>query len=160
MPSFDIVSEVDAHELQNAIDQVNREIGNRFDFKGADARVELNTPTLTLSAQSDFQVKQIRPMLYERLAKRGIDVQCLDEGAVEPTGQRARQLITVREGVDKDLARKVVKLVKDSKLKVQAAVQGDQVRVSGKKRDDLQKVMAVIRGAELGQPLQFNNFRD
>ncbi|MEM6987948.1 MAG: YajQ family cyclic di-GMP-binding protein [Pseudomonadota bacterium] len=160
MPSFDIVSEVDAHELQNAIDQVNREIGNRFDFKGADAKVELSAPVLTLSAASDFQVKQIRPMLYERLAKRGIDVQCLDEGPVEPTGQRARQVITVREGVDKDLARKLVKLIKDSKLKVQAAVQGEQVRVSGKKRDDLQKVMANVRAAELGQPLQFNNFRD
>ncbi len=160
MPSFDVVSEVDAHELQNAIDQVNREIGTRFDFKGADARVDLSAPVLTLSAQSDFQVKQIRPMLYERLAKRGIDVQCLDEGAVEPTGQRARQLITVREGVDKDLARVIVKRIKESKLKVQAAVQGEQVRVTGKKRDDLQAVMQLLRNAELKQPLQFTNFRD
>lgn len=160
MPSFDIVSEVDAHELQNAIDQVNREIGNRFDFKGADAKVELSTPTLTLSAQSDFQVKQIRPMLYERLAKRGIDVQCLEEGPVATTGQCARQIVTVREGVDAELAKKLVKLIKSSKIKVQAAVQGEQVRVSGKKRDDLQAVMAKVRAVEIGQPLQFNNFRN
>ena len=160
MPSFDVVSEVDAHELQNAIDQVNREIGTRFDFKGADAQVDLKSPVLTLSAQSDFQVKQIRPMLYERLAKRGIDVQCLDEGAVEPTGQRARQLITVREGVDKELAKRIVKIIKDSKVKVQAAVQGEQVRVTGKKRDDLQQIMQMLRGADLKQPLQFTNFRD
>lgn len=160
MPSFDIVSEVDSHELQNAVDQVNREIGNRFDFKGADAKVESKDSVLTLSAQSDFQVKQIRPMLYERLAKRGIDVQCLEDGEMEQSGMRAHQRITVREGLDKEIAKKVVKLIKDSKLKVQAAVQGEQVRVTGKKRDDLQQTMSLLRGAELGLPLQFNNFRD
>lgn len=160
MPSFDIVSEVDNHELQNAIDQVNREIGNRFDFKGADAKVEQKESVLTLSAQSDFQVQQIRPMLYAKLAKRGIDVQCLDESNIEQSGMRAHQSITVREGLDKESAKKVVKLIKDSKLKVQAAVQGEQVRVTGKKRDDLQQTMQMLRGAELGLPLQFNNFRD
>lgn len=160
MPSFDVVSEVDGHELQNAVDQVNREIGNRFDFKGADAKVENKDNLLTLSAQSDFQVKQIRPMLYEKLAKRGIDVQCLDEGNIEQSGMRAHQRITVREGLDKETAKKVVKLIKDAKLKVQAAVQGEQVRVTGKKRDDLQQVMQMLRGAEIGLPLQYNNFRD
>ncbi|MGB0866676.1 MAG: YajQ family cyclic di-GMP-binding protein [Granulosicoccaceae bacterium] len=160
MPSFDVVSEVDGHELQNAVDQVNREIGNRFDFKGADAKVENNQNVLTLSAQSDFQVKQIRPMLYEKLAKRGIDVQCLDEGNIEQSGMRAHQRITVREGLDKETAKKVVKLIKESKVKVQAAVQGEQVRVTGKKRDDLQQTMQMLRGAEIGLPLQYNNFRD
>jgi len=160
MPSFDIVSEVDSHELQNAVDQVNREIGNRFDFKGADAKVEQSDGVLNLSAQSDFQVKQIRPMLYEKLAKRGIDVQCLDDGPIEQSGMRAHQRISVREGLDEDTAKKVIKLIKDAKLKVQAAVQGEQVRVTGKKRDDLQQVMQMLRGAELDLPLQYNNFRD
>ena len=121
MPSFDVVSEVDQHELSNAIDQVNREIGNRYDFKGADASVALADGVLTLEAASDFQVRQIQPMLYERLAKRGIDVACLDEDDVEERGQRARQTIRVRQGIDKELAKKLVKAVKDSKIKVQAA---------------------------------------
>lgn len=160
MPSFDIVSEVDGHELQNAIDQVNKEIANRFDFKGSDAKVENKENVLTLSAQSDFQVQQIRPMLYEKLVKRGIDVQCLDEANIEQSGMRAHQRITVREGLDKESAKKVVKTIKDAKLKVQAAVQGEQVRVTGKKRDDLQQCMQLLRGADLGVPLQYNNFRD
>ncbi len=160
MPSFDIVSEVDGHELQNAIDQVNKEIANRFDFKGSDAKVENKESVLTLSAQSDFQVQQIRPMLYEKLVKRGIDVQCLDESPIEQSGMRAHQRITVREGLDKESAKKVVKAIKEAKLKVQAAVQGEQVRVTGKKRDDLQQTMAMLRGADLGMPLQYNNFRD
>lgn len=160
MPSFDIVSEVDGHELQNAIDQVNKEIANRFDFKGSDAKVEHKENVLTLSAQSDFQVQQIRPMLYEKLVKRGIDVQCLDESAIEQSGMRAHQRITIKEGLDKEAAKKVVKAIKEAKLKVQAAVQGEQVRVTGKKRDDLQQTMAMLRGAELGIPLQYNNFRD
>lgn len=160
MPSFDIVSEVDGHELQNAIDQVNKEIANRFDFKGSDSKVETKENVLTLSAQSDFQVQQIRPMLYEKLVKRGIDVQCLDEGPIEQSGMRAHQRITVKEGLDKEMAKKVVKAIKEAKLKVQAAVQGEQVRVTGKKRDDLQQAMAMLRGADLGIPLQYNNFRD
>ena len=160
MPSFDIVSEVDKHELRNAVDQANREIANRYDFKGSDAKVEVTEQVLTLNAQSEFQVEQMQPILYQKMTKRGIDVACLDEGKVEEIGQRARQLVTVREGVDKDLARKIIRMIKDSKLKVQAAVQGEQVRVTGKKRDDLQQVMAMLKSAELEQPLQYQNFRD
>ena len=160
MPSFDVVSEVDKHELSNAVDQANREIGNRYDFKGSDARIEIAEHILTLSAQSEFQVEQMQPILYQKLSKRGIDVACLVEEKVEEIGQRARQLITVREGVDKDVARKIVRLVKDSKLKVQAAIQGEQVRVTGKKRDDLQAVMALLKESDIDLPMQYQNFRD
>jgi hypothetical protein len=160
MPSFDVVSEVDKHEMANAVDQANREINTRFDFKGSNAKISIAGQVLTLEAQNDFQVRQMQPMLYEKFAKRGIDVACMDEKEVEEVGQGARQLITVREGIDKELAKKMVKLIKDSKIKVQAAVQGEQLRVTGKKRDDLQQVMQMLRGAELGMPLQFQNFRD
>jgi len=160
MPSFDVVSEVDKHELSNALDQANREIGTRYDFKGSNARIEQSGNLLSLEAESEFQVKQMIPILKEKMAKRGIDVDCLEFGDVVEMNRRARQPVTVREGLDKDLARKMVKLVKDSKLKVQAAVQGEQLRVSGKKRDDLQQVMQLLRSAGLGIPLQFNNFRD
>ncbi len=160
MPSFDVVSEVDRHELGNAVDQANREIANRYDFKGSGAKIELAGEVLTLSAQSEFQVQQMQPMLYEKCAKRGIDVACMDESEVEEVGQGARQLISVREGLDKEMAKKMVRLIKDSKLKVQASVQGEQLRVTGKKRDDLQQAMALLKGAELGLPLQFQNFRD
>lgn len=160
MPSFDIVSEVDQHELRNAVDQANREIANRYDFKGSDAKIEIAEQLLTLHAQSEFQVEQMQPILYQKMTKRGIDVACLDESKVEEVGQRARQLITVREGIDKEIARKIVRMIKDSKLKVQSAIQGEQVRVTGKKRDDLQQVMAKLKAAELDQPLQYQNFRD
>jgi uncharacterized protein YajQ (UPF0234 family) len=160
MPSFDVVSEVDKHELSNALDQANREIGTRYDFKGSNARVEQSGNLLNLEAESEFQVKQMIPILKEKMAKRGIDVECLEFGEVVEMNKRARQPVTVREGLDKELARKMVKLVKDSKLKVQAAVQGEQLRVTGKKRDDLQQVMQILRSAGLGIPLQFNNFRD
>ncbi len=160
MPSFDVVSEVDAHELDNAVDQCNREVGNRFDFKGSDAKVGLNDGVLQLEAASSFQVNQVRDVLLQKLAKRGIDIQCLESGKVEERGNRGYQSITVRQGIDKETAKKIIKLVKESKIKVQAALQGDQVRVTGKKRDDLQQVMAMLRGAELELPLQFNNFRD
>ncbi len=160
MPSFDVVSEVDKHELSNALDQANREIGTRYDFKGSNARIEQSGNLLNLEAESEFQVKQMIPILKEKMAKRGIDVECLEFGDVVEMNRRARQPVTVREGLDKELARKMVKLVKDSKLKVQAAVQGEQLRVSGKKRDDLQQVMQILRSAGLGIPLQFNNFRD
>ena len=160
MPSFDVVSEVDKHELSNALDQANREIGTRYDFKGSNARIEQSGNLLNLEAESEFQVKQMIPILKEKMAKRGIDVECLEFGDVVEMNRRARQPVTVREGLDKDLARKMVKLVKDSKLKVQAAVQGEQLRVTGKKRDDLQQVMQILRSAGLGIPLQFNNFRD
>lgn len=160
MPSFDVVSEVDHHELSNALDQANREIGTRYDFKGSNARVEASGNQLTLEAESEFQVKQMVPILKEKMSKRGIDVDCLEFGEIVEMNKRARQPVTVREGLDKDLARKMVKLIKDRKLKVQAAIQGEQLRVSGKKRDDLQQVMQMLREAGLGIPLQFNNFRD
>lgn len=160
MPSFDVVSEVDMHELRNAVDQANREIGNRFDFKGSDARVEQNENELTVHAASDFQVDQIGEILNRSLAKRGIDIQCLDRGEVEIANMRARQRVTVRQGIDKELAKKLVKHIKDAKMKVQAAIQGEQVRVTGKKRDDLQEVIALLRKEDFGMPLQFTNFRD
>lgn len=160
MPSFDVVSEIDEHELTNAIDQANREIGNRFDFKGTSARVERNQFDLTLIADAEFQVKQVDDVLQKKLAARGIDLGCLEMGTIVTSGKEARQPVKVRQGIETDLARKIVKLIKDSKLKVQAQIQGDQVRVSGKKRDDLQQVIALLRGANLGLPLQYINFRD
>ena len=160
MPSFDVVSEIDEHELTNAIDQANREIGNRFDFKGSSARVDRNGFELTLIADAEFQVKQVDDVLQKKLAARGIDLGCLEMGEIIMSGKEARQLVKVRQGVDKDLARKIVKLIKDSKQKVQAQIQGEQVRVTGKKRDDLQEVIALLRGAKLELPLQYINFRD
>ena len=160
MPSFDVVSEVDQHELTNAVDQVNREVSNRYDFKGSDARVEQAESTLTLHAQSEFQIEQIMDILRQKLAKRGIDLACLDPGKVEEANNRARQTVTIREGIDQAIGKKIIKLIKDAKLKVQAQIQGEQVRVTGKKRDDLQAVMQLLRNAELDVPLQFNNFRD
>ncbi len=160
MPSFDIVSQVDTHELTNAVDQTNREVGTRYDFKGADARVELAHDQITLHAENEFQLEQMLDILRMRLARRNVDVACLDIGKPQASGSRAHQSITVRQGIDKDLARDIIRRVKDSKLKVQAAVQSEQVRVTGKKRDDLQQVIALLRAAELGQPLQYINFRD
>jgi uncharacterized protein YajQ (UPF0234 family) len=160
MPSFDIVSEIDKHELVNAVDQTNREVDNRFDFKGADARVEQEEAALLLHAQNDFQIKQMKDILYQRMAKRGIDIKCLEEEEIETANMRCRQRIKVRQGIDKEQAKEIVKKLKDSKIKVQAAVQGEQVRVTGKKRDDLQEAIALLRGADLAIPLQFNNFRD
>ncbi len=160
MPSFDTVSEVDHHELSNAIDQANREIGTRYDFKGSGARIEQTDNQLSLNAESEFQIKQMTPILQEKMSKRGIDVSCLEFSDIVEMNKRASQQVLVREGLDQDLARKIVRLIKDSKIKVQAANQGDQVRVSGKKRDDLQQTMQLLREANLGIPLQFNNFRD
>ena len=160
MPSFDIVSEVDPHELTNAVDQANREVTNRFDFKGSNARVEQVKQELVLIAETEFQVNQIRDILLTKMAKRGIDIGCLDRGEVAVKGSEARQILTVRQGIDQELARKIIKLVKGSKLKVQATVQGEQVRISGKKRDDLQAVIHSLRQADLGLPLQFVNFRE
>lgn len=160
MPSFDVVSKVDKHELQNAIDQVNREISTRFDFQGTEARVEGSEEELTLVAESDFQLQQMRTILDTKLAKRGVDVGCLEAKEPEIAGKRARQSIRVRQGIDKETARKIIKIVKESKLKLQAAIQGDQVRISGKKRDDLQQVIALLRETDLDLPLQYINFRD
>jgi uncharacterized protein YajQ (UPF0234 family) len=160
MPSFDVVSEVDMHEVTNAVDQANREVTTRFDFKGTGSRFALEGSVVTLVSQSDFQLKQMMDMLVSKLAKRGVDVGCLQAADPELAGQEARQRVTLRQGIDKELARRIVKRIKDGKLKVQAAVQGEQVRVSGKKRDDLQAVIAALRGEDLGLPLQFTNFRD
>lgn len=160
MPSFDIVSEIDTHELTNAVDQANREVANRFDFKGTNSRVERAEFKLTIIAPAEFQVKQVTDILQTKLSKRGIDGRCLKFEKLLESLNEARQEIIVRQGIDKDLAKKLVKLVKDSKLKVQASIQGEQVRVTGKKRDDLQEAIAVLRAAELDLPLQFTNFRD
>ena len=160
MPSFDTVSEVDQHELSNAIDQANREIGTRYDFKGSDSKIERSANELTLISESEFQIKQMAPILKEKMAKRGIDVGCLDFSDVVEMNKKAKQQVTVKEGLDKDISRKIVKLIKESKIKVQTAIQDQQVRVTGKKRDELQQVMQLLRDANLGIPLQFNNFRD
>ncbi|OGT79266.1 MAG: YajQ family cyclic di-GMP-binding protein [Gammaproteobacteria bacterium RIFCSPLOWO2_02_FULL_61_13] len=160
MPSFDVVSEIDTHELTNAVDQTNREVANRFDFKGTNSRVERMELKLTLVAPAEFQVKQVTDILQTKLAKRGIDVRCLKFETLQTSVSEARQDVIVRQGIDKDTARKLVKLVKETGLKVQTAIQGDQVRVTGKKRDDLQAVMAALRAADLDIPLQYTNFRD
>jgi uncharacterized protein YajQ (UPF0234 family) len=160
MPSFDIVAEVDKHELTNAVDQMNREISNRFDFKGSDAKVTLKDFEMNFEAASDFQLKQMRDIMVNKLAKRGIDNRCLDRGKVDERGLRAYQTINVKHGIDKEDAKKITKMIKDQKFKVQAAIQGEQVRVTGKKRDDLQAVMAFLKEADIDLPLQFNNFRD
>ena len=161
MPSFDIVSEIDKHELTNAIDQANREIGNRFDFRGTDARVEQSDKVLTIHADSDFQLEQVLDILRLKLVKRGIEVSCLEVKDSVGNGKMRKQDVIIREGIDKDLSRKIVKMIKDSKAKVQSAVQGESVRVTGKKRDDLQGVMTLLRDNDkVDMPLQFNNFRD
>ncbi|HLG52370.1 MAG TPA: YajQ family cyclic di-GMP-binding protein [Steroidobacteraceae bacterium] len=160
MPSFDVVSEVDSHELTNAVDQANREVSQRFDFRDTGASYELADFSITLHAQVDFQLKQMLDILKLKLTKRGIDISCLDPGEPEIALNAARQPILLRHGIDADSGRKLQRLIKDSKLKVQVAIQGEQVRVTGKQRDDLQAAMALIRQASLDRPLQFKNFRD
>lgn len=161
MPSFDVVSEVDQHELTNAVDQASREIGTRFDFKGVDASFELKDNVITLNAEAEFQINQMLDMLKGKLVKRGIDIAALKPAEkVEIVGQKASLKCTIVQGIETDIARKIVKHVKDLKMKVQAAIQGDKLRVSGNKRDDLQTVIAELRKADFGLPLQFNNFRD
>jgi uncharacterized protein YajQ (UPF0234 family) len=160
MPSFDVVSEIDTHELTNAVDQAVRELSQRFDFKDTDASFELEDTTVTMTAPADFQLKQMLDILKLRIAKRGIDVACLEVKDPEINLARAKQLVVLRHGIDADTGRKVSRLIKDSKLKVQAQIQGEKVRVTGKKRDDLQEAMALLRKASVEVPLQFNNFRD
>jgi uncharacterized protein YajQ (UPF0234 family) len=161
MPSFDVVSELDKHQVTNAVDQANRLVGNRFDFKGVNARFEQSGKNeVVLHAEAEFQVKQMLEILQAELVRKGIDISCLEEGKVEEANKTARMTITLREGIETELAKKIVKMIKDSKIKVQAQIQGDQVRVTGKNRDDLQQVMALLRGAELDMPLQYINFRD
>ena len=160
MPSFDAVSELNSHEVTNAIDQANRELAQRFDFKDSGAQFELKEFTVTLKAQVDFQLKQMLEILKLRLSKRGIDLVCLDIKEPSTNLAAAQQDVVLRQGIDQDTGRKISRLVKDSKLKVQASLQGDKVRITGKQRDELQSAMALLRGAKLEVALQFNNFRD
>ena len=160
MPSFDVVSEIDNHEVTNAVDQANREINTRFDFKRVEASFEEIESGVALTAEADFQLQQMLEILRAKLAKRSIDVACMEEGEIHPSGKLVRQEVILKRGIDKDLSRQLVKLVKASKLKVQVSIQGDKVRVTGKKRDELQQVIALLKEEELDMPLQFNNFRD
>mgnify|MGYP006416792183 CR=1 FL=1 len=160
MPSFDVVSEVDNHELVNAVDQANREITTRFDFKGSGATYELVKSTVNLKAPSDFQVKQMGDILQSKISKRGIDIRSLEFKDIETNLSEARQEVEVKQGIDQACAKKISKLLKEAKLKVQSSIQGEQVRVTGKKRDDLQDAIAFLKDAKLDLPLQFDNFRD
>jgi uncharacterized protein YajQ (UPF0234 family) len=161
MPSFDIVSEVNQVEVRNAMDQSNKEVSTRYDFKGSDARIEHAEKVLTLFADAEFQLDQVKDILLGKLAKRGVDIRCLEHGKLEKvSGNKVKQTITVREGIETELSKKIVRLIKDSKLKVQASIQGDAVRVTGAKRDILQECIALMRKEVTDFPLQFNNFRD
>ncbi len=160
MPTFDVVSELDMHEVNNAVDQANKEITTRYDFKNTNARFELTDNTVMMKAPSDFQLKQMQDILRLKLSKRGIDVACIEESEPEIALNEARQLLTLRYGLNSELSKKIQKMIKNSKLKVQASIQGDKVRVSGKKRDDLQSVIGLLKEAELDLPLQYTNFRD
>lgn len=160
MPSFDIVSEVDKHNLTNAVDQVKRTVGNRFDFKGVEATIDHTDFLVNIASEGDMQVDQMVDMLRAALIKNGIDPLAMELGEKAQSGKLVKVDVTLKNGLDKDLAKKIVKLIKEEKMKVQASIQGDQVRVTGKKRDDLQAVIALMKGKELEQPLQFNNFRD
>jgi uncharacterized protein YajQ (UPF0234 family) len=160
MPSFDVVSEINTHELTNAVDQAVRELEQRFDFKGSGATFELEETTVTMKAPVEFQLKQMLDILRLRIAKRGIDVSCLEVKDAEVNLARATQEVILKHGIDAETGKKVSRVIKDSKLKVQAQIQGDKVRIIGKKRDDLQDAIALLRKSELGIPLQFDNFRD
>ena len=161
MPSFDVVSEVDKHEAQNAVDQANRELSTRFDVRGVSASFELKDFVVTMIADNKTQLDQMKSMLISAMIKRSIKANCLEFAEPQGTGKQVKILATMRQGIDKDLGRKIAKLIKDSKIKVQASIQGDTVRVQGKKRDDLQQVMAMLRGEEsIDMPLAFKNFKD
>ena len=160
MPSFDIISEVDVHELTNAVDQANRELANRFDFKNVEAKFALDDKLITQSAPSEFQLQQMTDILRARLIARSIDARCLEFGDIETNLAGARQKITVKQGIERDLAKKIQTTLKDAKLKVDSQINGDKLRVTGKKRDDLQAAIALLRGQTFERPLQFDNFRD
>lgn len=160
MPSFDIVSEFDMHEATNAVDQANREVTARFDFKGSNAHYEQKDAVVTLHAEVEFQLQQMLDILQGKLTKRGVDISCLDIAEPQISGKSAQQKVTLKQGLESDLAKKIVKFIKDKKLKVQAAIQGDKVRCTGKKRDDLQEVIQALRAEPWDMPLQYNNFRD
>ncbi|MEO8675449.1 MAG: YajQ family cyclic di-GMP-binding protein [Casimicrobiaceae bacterium] len=161
MPSFDIISEVNTVEVRNALDQANKELSTRFDFKGSDARAELADKTLTLFADDDFKMRQVIDIVVAKLTKRGVDIRALKYGDNEKiSGNKVKQVVTIRVGVEQELAKKIVKLVKESKMKVQASIQGDAVRISGAKRDDLQAAIALVKKSITDFPLQYDNFRD
>jgi len=161
MPTFDIVSEVDKQEVRNAVDQVNKEVSTRFDFKGSNARVEQTDYQLTIFADDEFKLEQVSDILMTKLTKRNVDVRCLDKGQVEKiSGNKVKQAVTVKTGLETDLAKKIIKYIKDSKLKVQASIQGDVVRITGAKKDVLQETIQLIKKSINNFPLQFQNFRD
>jgi cyclic-di-GMP-binding protein len=161
MPSFDIVSEVDKVEVRNSVDQANKEISNRFDFKGTDARIEQSDAELILFADTDFQLDQVFELLSMRLAKRNVDIRSFTRGTIQKiSGNKVKQPLEIKEGIQADLAKKMVKMIKDSKLKVQASIQGDSLRITGAKRDDLQTTIQYFKKNVTDTPLQFNNFRD
>ena len=160
MPSFDVVSEVNHHELSNAVDQANREVATRFDFKGTGSNFELVESQITMNTESEFQLQQMYDMLCNKLVKRGVDITCLEVADPVVQLKTAIQVVTVREGIETVDSKKMVKLIKEKKIKVQTSIQGDQLRVTGKKRDDLQTVMALLKDGDFGLPLQFKNFRD
>ncbi|MBS0582888.1 MAG: YajQ family cyclic di-GMP-binding protein [Proteobacteria bacterium] len=160
MPSFDIVSKLDLHELTNAVDQANRELTNRFDFKGTGAEFVREETVVTMKAQAEFQLKQMLDILKQRLASRQIDIRCMEVDDAETNLASAKQKVTLKQGIEQPLAKEIVKKIKDAKLKVEAQIQGDKLRVTGKKRDDLQAAIALLRAADLKMPLQYENFRD
>ena len=161
MPSFDVVSEANIVEVRNAVDQANKEVSTRFDFKGSDARIEQKERDLTAFADSEFQLGQVRDVLTAKLVKRNVDVRFLDIGKIEKIGgDKVKQVIKIKNGIESDAAKKIVRIIKDSKMKVQASIQGDAVRIAGAKRDDLQAAMALLRKDVADLPLEFNNFRD
>ncbi|MCF6203355.1 MAG: YajQ family cyclic di-GMP-binding protein [Methylococcaceae bacterium] len=161
MPSFDIVSEFDAHEVHNAVDQANKEVTTRFDFKGSNAQFELQENSILMKAASTFQLQQMLPILFSKMTKRGVDIGCMETGDIQDTGKTAQQPVTLNQGIETPIAKKIVKIIKDKKLKVQTAIQGEKLRVTGKKRDDLQQVIAMLKVEKsIDLPLQFENFRD
>jgi len=160
MPSFDVVSKIDNHELSNALDQANREVGNRFDFKGSDVKFTETDGIITLDSETEMQLQQMLDILFNKTSKRGIDLGALETGDPQASGKRMLQKVTIRQGIDKELGRKIVKFVKESKMKMQASIQSEQVRITGKKRDDLQDMISKLKSANMGLPLQFENFRD
>ena len=160
MPSFDIVSELDMHEVINAVDQANREIVNRFDFKGTSAKFEIKDEVITLTADADFQLKQMFDILEDKCIKRSVDPTCIELSDPQGAGKSVTQTATLKQGLETTLSKKIIKLVKDKKMKVQTSIQGDKVRVTGKKRDDLQQVISLLKDEKMEMPLQYNNFRD
>ncbi len=160
MPSFDVVSEIDMHEMTNALDQANREVGTRYDFKGSDANFSRQENIITLDAENEFQLQQMLDMFFLKAGKRKIDLDSFKAADPEVSGKRAIQKLTIQQGIDKELGKKIVKEIKNSKMKVQASIQGEKVRITGKKRDDLQNAIALLKEARLGIPLQYENFRD